>query len=92
MNKKYFTKNGRATLPVPEVKAVDTTAGGDSFSGSLLYALSRQENPREALIDSQVLPSLLNFATACGAYTVQKPGAFPALPVFEDVKQSWPEA
>jgi len=81
----------RSTVDVPTVQAVDTTAGGDSFSGALLFGLSRQEKPREALINQQILLDLLNFATACGAHTVTKQGAYPALPEFDDVKHHWPQ-
>ncbi len=76
-------------IEVPRVQVVDTTAGGDSFTGALLFAISKQEKSLETIICPEVLPDLLAFAIACGAHTVTKPGAFPALPEFDDVKQYW---
>lgn len=87
----YHTPQGKGSFSVPKVKAVDTTAGGDSFSGSLLFALSHFSQPKEILNSPQQLVALILFASHCGAHTVTKPGAFPALPSFDDIKQYWPE-
>lgn len=66
------------TIQPPKVNVVDTTAGGDAFVGGFLFALSCwQENQ---LPDAQVLKTMIEFATACGAHTVTRKGAFPALP------------
>lgn len=86
----YFTAQGQATLPVPSIKAVDTTAGGDAFSGALLFALSQLAEPKDAFKSMAVLQQLIKFAANCGAHAVTLPGAFPALPCFSDIEQYWP--
>ncbi len=85
-----LTKNNQETLSVPQVKVVDTTAGGDSFSGAMLFALSQLEHPKAIFSSIDKLKALITFASHCGAYTVAKPGAFPALPNFSDIEQHWP--
>lgn len=86
----YYTAQGNNTVSAPVVNAVDTTAGGDAFSGSLLYALSYFAQPKTILHSHKHLDALIKFASHCGAHTVTKPGAFPALPSFDDVKEHWP--
>jgi fructokinase len=88
----FFTAHGNKTIPVPIIKAVDTTAGGDAFSGSLLFALSKLADPKSALSSMDVLSQLIRFASNCGAHAVTLPGAFPALPRFSDIEEHWPAA
>lgn len=57
------------------VKAVDTTAAGDSFTGALAVAIT-QDQPIE---------SALEFASKVGALTVQKLGAQSSLPYLKEV-------
>lgn len=57
------------------VKAVDTTAAGDSFIGSFAYGLSNEMSIEQAL----------NLAVAASALTVTKLGAQPSLPKIDDV-------
>jgi len=65
------------------VKAIDTTAAGDSFIGGLLTSLSKGENIKTAM----------EFAMKVGAVTVTKHGAQSSLPtqkeieIFEGVKR-----
>lgn len=73
----------------PSVKAVDTTGGGDGFIGAILYGLSEQENLDVFLASPENLQSLVAFATHCGALTVTRQGAFPALPTFDEVSKNW---
>jgi ribokinase len=56
--------------PAFEVKAVDTTAAGDAFTGALAVALGEQQPWADAL----------RFANAAGALCCTKLGAQPALP------------
>ncbi len=60
---------------VPKVKVVDTTSAGDSFVGGLLYQLSLLD-----IWSSETLEKAVSFAIRCGAITVTRPGAYPALP------------
>jgi len=86
----FFSAQGKATVEVPTIKAVDTTAGGDAFSGALLFALSQLSEPKNALSSMTMLTQLIKFASNCGAHAVTLPGAFPALPRFDDIKEHWP--
>lgn len=71
--------DGVATTQVPArvVKAIDTTAAGDSFIGGMLYEYSRGASMAEAL----------TFATEVAAYTVTKLGAQSALPSMSDLEE-----
>lgn len=82
----YYTRNYQGRYTPPKVEVVDTTAGGDGFSGGLLYQLSQSKNWQATLEDQQQLQQLIGFATACGAFTVARAGAFPALPTFSDIE------
>lgn len=86
----FFSHQGKATIEVPKIKAIDTTAGGDAFSGALLFALSQFSEPVNAFSSMEVLTQLIKFASNCGAHAVTLPGAFPALPRFNDIKEHWP--
>ncbi|MFT5757625.1 MAG: fructokinase [Alteromonadaceae bacterium] len=86
----FFSQVGSAKIAVPSVKAVDTTAGGDAFSGALLFAMSQLTEPRSALSSLEILTQLIKFASHCGAHAVTLPGAFPALPHFNDIQKHWP--
>ncbi|KAI4384789.1 hypothetical protein MLD38_002892 [Melastoma candidum] len=77
---RYYTKGSKGRVPGIEVNAVDTTGAGDSFVGGLLYALSADPSLYE---DDDRLTKVLRFANACGAVTVTKRGAIPALPTKE---------
>ena len=60
---------------VPQVKVVDTTSAGDSFVGGLLYRLSLLSSWSEKSFNQAI-----TYAVRCGAITVTRPGAYPALP------------
>ncbi|KAH7853859.1 hypothetical protein Vadar_007431 [Vaccinium darrowii] len=62
---------------VPSVKAIDTTGAGDAFVGRILNNLAFDFYLHE---DGEWLREALLFANACGALTVTKKGAIPALP------------
>lgn len=81
----YFSQQHRGQVLPPKVVVVDTTAGGDAFSGGLLFQLSQAQNWQAILEYEPQLQQLLQFATKCGAHTVARAGAFPALPEFSDV-------
>jgi fructokinase len=72
------------TVTPPKVAVVDTTAGGDAFIGGLLFSLSlipASADNKAQIPTGVLLHACIEFATACGALTVTRPGAFPALPV-----------
>ena len=79
----YYTAELLDAISPPKVISVDTTAGGDAFIGALLFALSHFEQLTELLDDNELLKQIINFSASCGALTVTKAGAFPALPNFD---------
>ena len=60
-----------------KVKAVDTTAAGDTFCG---YFLSEITKGRE-------IPEILKTASAASAIAVSRNGAAPSLPEYEEVEK-----
>ena len=71
----YNDTEGIVHRTVPEVKVVDTTAAGDSFSGAVAVALSNGISIAEAV----------EFGNIVGTLTVTKKGAQTSLPTIEDV-------
>ncbi|MGL1959044.1 MAG: carbohydrate kinase [Colwellia sp.] len=75
-------------IAVPAIKAIDTTAAGDSFIASFLFSISKQtssDTSISSLIKSELITQAVLFAATCGAYTCQKKGAFAALPEITDI-------
>ena len=62
-------------VPSYSVKAVDATAAGDAFCGTLAVSVARGDSWESAV----------NFANAAGALTVTKLGAAPSIPTREQV-------
>jgi fructokinase len=81
---RWFAPGAQGELPAYRVPAVDSTAAGDAFVGSLLYRLAAQEiGPGELpalLADLPRLHATLRFAAAAGALTVTRQGSFSAMP------------
>ena len=71
------------TVGVRSVKVVDTTGAGDSFTGGLLYRLTRRAEP--FAFTKAELEEDLEFANAVASICVTKRGAIPALPELKDV-------
>lgn len=71
-----ISEGTRALVPSLKVKAVDTTAAGDTFCGALCVALSEGCS----LVDAA------GFATKASALTVQKMGAQDSIPFRSDIK------
>jgi ribokinase len=61
---------GSCFQPAFKVKAIDTTAAGDTFNGAFAVALA----------EGMELTSALEFASAAAALTVQKLGAQESIP------------
>lgn len=70
-------EDGKEPVEVPacKVKAVDTTAAGDTFCGGLCTALSQGRSLIEAV----------RFATKASSLTVQKMGAQDSIPYLEEI-------
>ena len=62
-------------VPAFDVRAVDTTAAGDTFVGYWLAAVSRGASPRDAAVR----------ASAAAALSVTRPGAAPSIPAASEV-------
>ncbi|MFJ6051905.1 ribokinase [Streptomyces sp. NPDC092307] len=58
------------TVPAPRVRAMDTTAAGDTFVGALAVALG----------EGRRMPDALRWASAAAALSVQRPGAQDSMP------------
>ncbi len=63
-------------LQAPEVKAVDTTAAGDTFVGGFAAALAGGKNEAEAI----------RFGQVAAALSVTRAGAQPSIPTLHDVQ------
>jgi len=64
-------------IPAVEVKAVDATAAGDAFTGSLAVALAQGESLREAAL----------FANRVAAFSVTRLGAQPSMPTRQELEE-----
>ena len=73
----------------PQVRAVDTTAGGDAFIGGLLAMLAEADVDAASIghwsEDDERLIRAVDIACRCGAYAVARPGAYAALPSRQDL-------
>lgn len=69
-------EGGQASIPAFKVKAVDTTAAGDSFVGAFAVALAEGKPVRDACV----------WASAAAAISVTRPGAQPSLPARQEVE------
>ncbi|MBB5226412.1 carbohydrate kinase [Treponema ruminis] len=72
------------TVGCKDVKVVDTTGAGDSFTGGMLYRLTRRENP--LAFTKENLEADLNFANTVASICVTRRGAIPALPTLKEVE------
>ncbi|MGI5899934.1 MAG: ribokinase [Christensenellales bacterium] len=68
-------------FPAQKVKAVDTTAAGDSFTAAVAYALSKNLPIEDAVI----------FANKVATLVVQRPGAQSSIPTREEMQKLWPK-
>lgn len=79
----YFNHNGKSGIvPAFKVKAVDTTAAGDTFIGALVSQLtSSLEN----------LATAITYAQRASSITVQGMGAMPSIPTKDQVEAALAE-
>lgn len=69
------------SFPAPKVKAVDTTAAGDTFTAAVAYALARNSGIEKAI----------PFAAKAAALAVQRWGAQSSVPNGEESRALWAE-
>lgn len=88
----YFVRSegGQAVLslysPAFDVKTIDTTAAGDSFTGGFLYCLTREDRPLDSY-SREEWEQMLAFANAVGSLTTTKKGSISALPDYRQVEE-----
>lgn len=71
----FLSKEEEEFIPAVKVKAVDTTAAGDCFTGAFAVALSQGKAEREAIA----------FAQRASAIAVTRKGAQTSVPSYEEV-------
>jgi len=69
------TQNGKEMIANNKVEAVDSTAAGDAFTGSLAYGLANGEGLKDAVV----------YANAVAAISVTRLGAQSSMPTKEEV-------
>jgi ribokinase len=60
-----------------KIKAVDSTAAGDAFTGALAYGLARGNSIKDAAV----------YANAVAAVSVTRYGAQPSMPTLKEVQE-----
>ncbi len=71
-----YTKNYQGLLPTEKVKAIDTTAAGDTFNGALAVALGQGKGIKDAV----------HFAMQAATFSVQRLGAQSSIPHLSELK------
>ncbi|MDD4032350.1 MAG: ribokinase [Bacteroidales bacterium] len=75
----FLLENGSSRIiPAPIVKAVDTTAAGDTFNGALVVALSEGKSLEESVA----------FANLAASVSVTRPGAQSSVPYRKEINLS----
>ncbi|MCM0598526.1 ribokinase [Periweissella fabalis] len=78
----YSTVNGAGFVPAFKVKAIDTTAAGDTFIGTLASQLE---------LDLSNIVDAVRFSNRASSITVQGAGALPSIPKLTQVKAAFGE-
>ena len=71
----YYDGKEKLFQDIFKVKAVDTTAAGDTFTGFFVSSLVAGKSPKEALL----------IASKASSIAVTRPGAVPSIPSLEEV-------
>ncbi|GAB2578195.1 carbohydrate kinase family protein [Nitrincola alkalisediminis] len=86
---KFYSATAQGELAPPKVSMVDSTAAGDAFMGGFLYSLAKANIDRREFLKLTKTPTafspMLNFANACGAFTVTQKGAINSLPTLSNL-------
>lgn len=77
----YGCETEYISVPGFSVKAVDTTAAGDTYIGSLLYGF----------INGETILESMNYASKASALAVTKQGAQPSIPTKEEIMMFFKE-
>ena len=77
----YADASQKHFQPIFKVKAVDTTAAGDTFTGYFLAGL----------LDGMPVPEILKMSAKASSIAVSRPGAVPSIPWREEVEQALAE-
>ena len=72
----YYDGKEKVFQDIFEVKAVDTTAAGDTFTGYFIAAVIEDRSVQEAL----------RMAAKASSIAVSRPGATPSIPAMDEVK------
>lgn len=72
----FLYENGEGQIPAQVVRAVDTTAAGDTFIGALSAVLQK---------DYSNLEEAIQYASRASAMTVQRFGAQPSIPYAKEI-------
>ena len=83
-----YHKKFNVSEAAPIINAIDTTSAGDAFIAGVLYHLNHYNEtllPSDKLNNKQVIKDALSFGLRCGSKACLSKGAFPALPVLDDV-------
>jgi len=70
-------RNQSKHFPTLKVKALDTTAAGDTFNGALVTALA----------EGKPLENAISFANCAAALSVTRPGAQASVPSRQEVEE-----
>lgn len=79
------TRNAYAACKSFNVPVKETTGAGDSFTGALLYALSRKNKPI-AELSCEELSDIGSFACACASYNTMFKGSLQCMAGLDDVE------
>ncbi len=77
----YADKEQKHYQPIFKVKAVDTTAAGDTFTGYFLAGLC----------EGLPIPQVLKMSAKASSIAVSRPGAVPSIPCRAEVEQALAE-
>jgi ribokinase len=80
------SKEKLTVVPAYKVKAIDTTAAGDSFIGALATKLQSEKE-----VNFENVEKAIKFANKVSAIVVQKQGAQPSLPYLDEVLKAYKE-
>ncbi|MCH5138290.1 ribokinase [Clostridiaceae bacterium UIB06] len=81
-----LSKEKLTVVPAYKVKAIDTTAAGDSFIGALANKLQSEE-----VVSFENVEKAIKFANKVSSIVVQKQGAQPSLPYLDEVLKVYKE-